>query len=82
MPPPLLHEALPGADKVPSAHFVLMLLPVQNEPAGHSVHEVRVLLSPPPVKEPRAHVLHSSAPSGLHFLSSFHGCRSRPPSQP
>ena len=49
-----------------------MLLPSQYEPAGHCSQLVRVVLSPPDVKEPAGHVLQPLTPSALYFLSSSH----------
>ena len=48
----------PAALNLESApHCVCMLLPSHDEPAGHALHEVRVVVVPPAVNEPAAHVL-------------------------
>ena len=47
-------------------HAVLALPPGQWYPAGHGVHVVRVLLSPPPVYEPGGHVSQMLLPAALY----------------
>jgi hypothetical protein len=46
-----------------------VLLPSQAEPAGHGVHDVRVIDVPPDVSEPAPHVLQVLAPAALCAVS-------------
>ena len=64
---------------MPLAHGSTTLEPSQYEPAGHRLHVVRVVLSPPEVCEPGGQVLQLLAPSPLYFVSSSHAEQSLSP---
>ena len=63
-------DAPGSAEYVPVAHFVMMLVPLHAEPAGHSAQFVRVTLVPPDVYEPAEHTEQLSASFSLHMLSA------------
>ena len=54
-------DAPASAENVPAAHTSTTLVPSHAEPAGHTPQAVRVVGSPPEVKEPEGHTKHSAA---------------------
>ena len=72
---PASHERqvlAPPDEKVPAGHGRSTLVPSHAEPAKHSLQVVRVVLVPPEVKEPPAHVEHSAALFELKRWSDPH----------
>ena len=80
-PSSLYCSSLPHAEQLlefaaansPAEHFETTLVPSHAEPAGHTLHAVRVDASPPVVKEPAGHIEHSGALFSLYVLSLPHG---------
>ena len=68
-----VHELIPAAAYLPAVHTALVLLPLHEWPAGHALHEARVVQLPPAVKEPAPHVLQLVDPVPLYLLSLPHG---------
>ena len=68
-PSPLYRSSLPHAEQAlefaaansPAEHFEMTLVPSHAEPAGQTLHVVRVVGSPPEVNEPSGHTEHSAA---------------------
>ena len=58
---------------MPGSHFVSLLEPSHEDPTGQSSQLVRVVLSPPEVKDPCGHVLQLPAAAWLYLASSPHG---------
>ena len=60
-------------------------VPLRTAPTSHSwpavqmVHAVRVVGSPPSVKEPGSHTVQFAAPAALNLLSVPHGVTALPP---
>ena len=54
-------------------------VPSHSWPAGQLLHAVRVVWSPPPVKEPGLHAVQFAAPAALNLLSVPHGVTALPP---
>ena len=59
-------------ENVPAAHSSMMLVPLHDEPAGHSEQLVRVVNVPPDVNEPTGQTWQCAALFELHSLSTPH----------
>ena len=67
------HLCCPDVEYVPASHGTDVLDPSTHAlPAGHDEHSVRVVATPPLVKDPIGHVSQILAPASAYFLSFPH----------
>jgi hypothetical protein len=66
------HVVAPATANFPEAQAVVVLVPSHEDPAGHAAHEVRVVVVPPAVNEPTAHVAQVLTPVALYLESAPH----------
>ena len=75
-----VHAALLPPLKYPAVQAVAVLLPLHAYPAAQAVHVVRVVVEPPLLMYPPAHVTHTFAPAALYCVSVPHAVTTFPPS--